>query len=948
LANAKTESFFIDEVRVNCDLAETCDLLKKKFMTLQGKEFDPSGLIFELKSRLFDQIINSFEYKIEKEEEKNILDINITTRKIIDSIRIFSTIKSFSVDSLIPLLPIQEGDFYNSELISQIPSMVSKYLLDLGVVESEVEVKLIPSETEINIEINISNAKISRITKIRWYYKENRNIDIIKRKILKLGGKVYNRKEINLMIDQISRQIFEEGYPFSYIKLRPISPNINNKSLTLEFDIRLGERTIFDFSGYSLISRNTLLTQIKEKLRDQGFLDQEQFKKIIISEINESYQEIGIFNTKINVDVIHGIASPSEKMKTYFIKIVEGKKIKIEDIFFTGNRFFNDEYLKKIYFTNGTSLSNNKYLDNQFLEKYKQMILEEYLKEGFVNVEVSEPKISIGANGDKAIISMSIKEYKQAILTGIKFPPKVQKLFDKEIKEVISNQVGDPLDVLILDSDIEEIEKFLKNQGYPFAKIKNKDNENIIIYNQNYTGANLYLEVELGKKSYFNTFYVSGNKRTKEEVFQRESTFKNGELLTWEKINHFIERISNTGLFKEVKVLPRPVEGISLGDDSQLVDLVVEVVERDFASLELGPGFRTDLGLRLTAKFKLINLAGMARRLSFRGELNQRLIEESALSPGRRGLYPLAFLEYFADVKYEEPYLGNTPIGMDVMTSIGRRRYRTFDSDIFLSGITLSEATSWFAPLLRYQYENDFQYNAQYEKDQGTFRIGSLAPSLSFDFRDRRVNPTRGLFLSLLGEYASPKLGSIDANNYKINFFSIISRNNFYVPFSYDWVGAMYLSAGYQKNLETGILADSSGNPVLDDEGIPTTVGYIPTVKVFRLEGSDNVRGYRNSEINTLSNGLDIAQVVVNDTAYYLNIKIEGRHYLKDNIVIYPFFDAGSIQVNHWVPFDLKTSVGIGIRYLTPMGSLELDFGVKTHRNAGESFGSVDLMIGYF
>jgi outer membrane protein insertion porin family len=135
---------------------------------------------------------------------------------------------------------------------------------------------------------------------------------------------------------------------------------------------------------------------------------------------------------------------------------------------------------------------------------------------------------------------------------------------------------------------------------------------------------------------------------------------------------------------------------------------------------------------------------------------------------------------------------------------------------------------------------------------------------------------------------------------------------------------------------------------VLDDEGIPTTVGYIPTVKVFRLEGSDNVRGYRNSEINTLSNGLDIAQVVVNDTAYYLNIKIEGRHYLKDNIVIYPFFDAGSIQVNHWVPFDLKTSVGIGIRYLTPMGSLELDFGVKTHRNAGESFGSVDLMIGYF
>ena len=392
LANAKTESFFIDEVRVNCDVAETCDLLKKKFMDIQGKEFDLSTLKFELKSRLFDQIINSFEFKIEKKEEKFILDINITTRKIIDSIRIFSTIKSISVDGIIPLLPIQEGDFYNSELTSQIPSMVSKYLLDLGVVESEVEVKLIPSETEVNIEINISNAKITRVTKIRWYYKENRNIDLIKSKILKLGGKVYNRKEINLMIDQISRQIFDEGYPFSFIKLRPISPSSDKKSVTLEFDIRLGEKTIFDFSGYSLISRNTLLSQIKEKLRDQGYLDQVQVKKIIFSEINETYQEIGIFDTKVNVDVIDGMASPLEKMKTYFIKIVEGKKIKIEDIFFTGNRFFNDEYLRNIYFTKGTNLSNNKYLDIQFLEKYKQMILEEYLKKGFVNVEVSDPK----------------------------------------------------------------------------------------------------------------------------------------------------------------------------------------------------------------------------------------------------------------------------------------------------------------------------------------------------------------------------------------------------------------------------------------------------------------------------------------------------------------------------------------------------------------------------
>lgn len=939
----------ISEVKLTCDLKETCELLSTKFSSIKGKELDLSNLRFELKTRLFEQSIGSFEYKVIQDGEKYVLEIFLTTRKIINSINITSSVKEVSLDGLSLLLPVQEEDYYNSDLISQIPAAVSKYLHDVGVIESSVDVKVIPNNSFVDIDVNISSAKIMRIREITWDPSEEKNIDLIIRKLKKLNGKIYNKKEINSMVDQISKEILDEGYPFSRVKLKKEFYAKENTDITLDFEVFLGEKTNFDITGNILISRSFLLNQIKNKLKDQPFLKSDQLKNLIISEIVEAYEEIGFFDTIVSVSSIEGLDINSEKMKTYYIKIKEGHKIKVADISFVGNRFFTDDYLKKIYYENGTSLAANKFLDNTFLEKFKQLILEEYLKNGFISVEVANPKIDFIDKPKKALISVRIKEHRPAILGDINFTPEVQTLFKEDIKKVLFNQVGSPLNILRLDSDVDEVEKFLKKQGYLFTKIKNKESENIILYNPNLSSASIYLDIELGKKAFFNNFYVSGNIKTKEEVFKRESNLEKGELLTWEKLNNFIERISNTGLFKEVKVFPRPVESIPYGEGSQLVDLVIEVVERDFASLELGPGFRTDLGIRLATKFKLINVSGLGRRLSFRGELNQRLDQNVALAPSRQGLYPLAFLEYYLDAKYEEPYLGGTPIGMDVMGSVGRRRYRTFDSDIFLSGITLSESSSWLAPLLRYQYENDFQYNATYEKDQGTFRIGSLAPSLSFDFRNRRVNPTKGLFLSLIGEYAGPELGSINSNNYKINFFSLISRNNFYYPFSYNWVAAMYLSAGYQQNLATAPLLDASGNPVVDQNtGIPTTVGYIPTVKVFRLEGSDNVRGYRNSEINTLSSGVDIAQVVVNDTAYYLNIKLEGRHYLNDNFVIYPFFDAGSIQVNSWVPFQLKTSVGAGLRYLTPMGSLELDFGVKTHRNAGDSFGAIELMIGYF
>ncbi len=947
LAFAQGQFFTLDEVRVNCDLLKTCELLKPRFLSFQGKQFDAKALKFELKTRLFEELIDQFSYSVEMYGEKNILEINLTTRKIIGDISIKSSIKGVPTDSLEALLPVQEGEYFNSDLVSAIPTALSKYLFDLGIVDSEIDLKLVPNDGEVKIEINILSAKIVRIKKIKWYYFDKRNIERIKKELLKLGGKIFNRKEINLMIDQISKDIFDEGYPFSYLKQRASSFTEDKTGVILEFDLRLGDKILFDIQGNNLLSKNLLLSQIKEKFRDQVDLDKGQIRKNILNEIDDAYREIGIFNTKAKINIIEGYSPEGEKVRTYFIRVFEGHKIKIEDIFFTGNRHFSDEFLRNIYFKEGTALSNNKNLDLQFLEKYKQLIFEKYLQNGFVNVEITPPKVNY-LTDKKATIFMAIKEHKQTMISEIKLSSPADELFKDQIQKVISNKVGSPLNVLLLDSDLEEIEKYIKNKGYPFVKIKNKDADTALTYDSTFTEARLFVDIELGKKSYLNTFYVSGNIKTKEEVFEREFTFKKGDLLTGEMINHFIDRISSTGLFKEIKVHPRPVESIPFGEDSQLVDLVVEVVERDSSMLELGPGFRTDLGARLTAKYKMINLSGLGRRLSFRGELNQRLDEESALAPERRGKYPLAFLEYFVDGKYEEPYLGGKEVGMDLLASVGRRRYRTFDSDIFLSGVTLSESTSWFVPLIRYQYENDFQYNAAYEKDQGTFRIGSITPSFSFDFRDRRINPTKGIFLSLIGEYASPWLGSIDANNYKINFFSVISRNNFYYPFGYNWIGAMYLSAGYQRNLETELLTDSSGNPVLDENGIPTTVGYIPTVKVFRLEGMDNVRGWRNSEVNILSNGKDISQVVVNDTAYYLNIKLEARYFLNDNFVIYPFFDAGSIQVNQWVPFQLKTGTGIGFRYLTPMGSLELDLGVKTHRGAGQSFGTINLMIGYF
>jgi outer membrane protein insertion porin family len=575
------------------------------------------------------------------------------------------------------------------------------------------------------------------------------------------------------------------------------------------------------------------------------------------------------------------------------------------------------------------------------------------LKAGFVQVEILRPNIDyVGGQKKKAVISLQIKEFKQTILTEIRFSPGIKELFGQEIMDVLQNKIGEPLNIVMLNSDLEDLENFLKKKGYFFSRIENKDSETgLLTYSSDLTQATLFFDIDLGKKTFFNSFFFSGNYITREQVFLRESPLKKGDPLTSDKVNAFVESISNTGLFAVVKILPRIVENVYFGENSQLVDLIVEVKERDFRTLEIGPGFRTDLGVRLATKYKFLNIGGMSRRLILSAEMNQRVLEYEALDQSRQGKYPLAFLEFYLDADYQEPFLASSRVAMDLSGSGGRRRYRTFDDNLFITGLTLSESSSWVIGLLRYQYEYDFQYNSTYTKDQGIFQIGSLAPSISFDFRNHKVNPTKGVFFSLIGEFAAPFLGSLDTSENKVEFFSIISRNNFYIPIHQNWVAAMYLTFGYQKNLATTILKDSSGNPIYEN-GAPKTHGYIPTVKVFRLEGADNVRGWRNSEVNILSDGQDIAEVMVNGMANYLNFKLEMRHYLTDNKVIFPFFDAGNIQANKWGPPQLKAGTGLGFKYLTPMGSLELDFGMKINRNMPHggkgTFGSINLMIGYF
>ncbi len=119
------------------------------------------------------------------------------------------------------------------------------------------------------------------------------------------------------------------------------------------------------------------------------------------------------------------------------------------------------------------------------------------------------------------------------------------------------------------------------------------------------------------------------------------------------------------------------------------------------------------------------------------------------------------------------------------------------------------------------------------------------------------------------------------------------------------------------------------------------------------MDGIDNVRGFGDDEINRLPIGLDIGELRIQDTVTFINYKFEPRYYFSDLVALGVFFDAAGIYVNHFTPLDVRTAVGLSAKLVTPVGSLDFDYGVKLRRQRyasgqRESFGRFHLSIGSF
>jgi outer membrane protein insertion porin family len=759
--------------------------------------------------------------------------------------------------------------------------------------------------------------------------------------------KPYDNLALKIQVDLIIKELFASGYFNAVVK--PELAGDENKVI-VRMNIELKERTNFEFINNKVFSHQELRTKLLDKIRNEfGKTDIEALATFI----SDTYEERGFYQTSVSYYQDEGKDKDKTKTTNFHFIVDEGIKVQVREISYRGNAFLTNEEINKIFEENATSLAKGGFYDRAFFEEFSDILKKEYLSRGFVFIEVSKPRVVTSEDEDFVTIEYGITERQQVTVKNISFQ-KVPEELIANAKASIANKEGAPVNIIELENDLRKMIVYFQNEGYYFATITNLNSDSLIVYDNTFTTVDIRPDISLDKKICYNEAVINGNVHTNTQVINREIELAPGELITPTKLEYLRQKLSGLNLFSSLRITPYMMFE---SEDSACpkTNLVIQVKEKDFGLIEVAPGYRTDLGAKLSTGVTYNNLNGMNRSASLRLQGNKRFNLKGF--DERRRVEDKDLFEYSARASFVEPYVFydflKTQVEFELASSFQRIRFYGFDADIFRLSPQLSKNFSRvFSASVKYQFERIVQFDATELKDNDNFSIGGITPSVTWDLRDDSINPRKGAFFTLSSEWANSNFGSMKEKELEVNFVKVISRNRFYYPVG-DFTLALSLAVGYQKNFAEEVLKDDKGETVLNNNGQAKTRGYIPSIKVFRLDGYDEIRGYDEGEINRLLDGTPIGEVIVQREAYFTALKFEPRYNLTDNIKLGIFFDAGRVFVDDFQPMKLRTSVGAGFKYVTPVGSLDFDYGIKLQRktypdNSRDSVGRFHLSIGFF
>jgi len=801
--------------------------------------------------------------------------VDLTPRRFIHTIKFKHTFPLFESE-LRKAARTREGMPYDEEKIQLDVRLLEAYLQEQGYFESDVRVSTKPdSKTgDVIVTFLITKGFTYRLGDINIEGNRHLSDRYIKYLVRKNILFRYRKEKIEKGMEEILEAYRNRGFYEARVNADQIELDPRSRTVSVSLKINEGRRAKIVIRG----DKHATKRKIKKQLTfsERGSLDEFEVAESAF-QISKMYKSGGYGDAQVNWSVEEKERRGKGKLVVITFQVNEGRQIHVGEVEFPGAESFKPKKLKKQMVT-----GRRKYFGKG------SKLVDSVLKEDIAAIETfyhdwGHAEVKVGPyrtkprneKGDKVTVIIPIEEGPQTVVRKVRFEG--LEFFQPEfVFDRLTLVPGAPYNPSLLPGEKRKLLLLYADYGFPYARVSLKV-ERISTGDESRQVAITYSVVE-NKRVTVGETVMRGNYRTKGRVLTREVELYPGEPFSYSELLASRRNLRGLPFLYSARL-----ETLGLEENMDTAHILIDVTERPAKSLDFGVGYDSDLGSNIWMEWSDLNLFGYGKtgRLKLMG----------------------GDLQSGAEALYTDPRFLGTKTRADISGSWKYEKRETFNltqvsGDFSLSKKLLKSLTGSLTARTEWNLLSGIvpQEREDISIDENT--IVGAGPMLVHDTRDDFIDPSRGWFNRAKTEYVREIIK-------KDEFIKAETTFSRFVPLTPRVVLALSVDIGHIK-------------PLGDSQ--------VPLQEVFFVGGNRSVRGYSKDGLGPHGPDGDptggLEKIVT---------KVELRFPIYSVLHGVLFTDSGQL-VN--TPEDLRLdnqqfTVGTGVRLMTPVGPIRLDWGYK-------------------
>ena len=677
--------------------------------------------------------------------------------------------------------------------------------------------------------------------------------------------------------------------------------------------------------SFSIDGNKDIKTEdLMESLRGVGLARGRTFDRSVLDNVQqfltEQYYDRGKYAVKIDTTVTD---RPNNTV-SISIEVKEGDRAKIRQVNIVGNESFEEDDIR-----GGFELDTANWLswfrqDDRYAKESMSGDLETlrsfYMDRGYADFRVESTQVAISPNKKDIYVTINVHEGEQYTISEIKMVGKMV-VPEEVLRSFVLTKPGDTFNLRLLTQSTEYMSFRLGEEGYANAEIEPIPE---LDYEKKEVAVSFFVDAR--SRVYVRRISFHGIDQVDDEVLRREMRQAEGAYLSNRLIERSKIRLQRLPYIEAVEVENRGVAG-----SPDLIDVDFQLTYRMPGQFSGGLGYSESQGIMLNGSIVHTNFLGTGNRVAL--EANS-------------GRY-----SKFYSLSHTDPY--RTINGVRRTVSLNYRNITQFTSaSSDFSTTSLGATLDYGYPISEYQ---SLSFGVTYQQNELLSSTNSTQQAQ--DWVANNGNP----FVEDIGngivffgtEFASIELlggWSYDSRNRAL-FADRGSRHQLFLGLAVPGGDVEYVTGRYNFTKYVPLFgpwtlranADLGWGQALGD----TTA--LPPYKQYFGGGPTSVRGYRESWMgprDSFGNPYGGNVLVASQVELIIPLPQKFSRQARASV----FFDAGNVFNTGEVEFtdklgspveykpdfnELRTSVGVAVQWLAPLGLFRFSYAYPINDYSG-------------